>query len=112
MDIAFRRQDDTLVVRLAGEFDLHSAHDFRRRVDAELDESPRLKNLVLVLGDVQFIDSSGLGALLGRYKRIRARGGRVVAVGVNPRVRRVFEASGLLKLIDVADSESRALERV
>lgn len=112
MELDLRWKDDTLIAHLGGELDLHTAPVFRKTIDEELADSPHLKNLVLILENVSFVDSSGLGALLGRYKLLRSRGGRMVAVGVQPRVRRLFEMSGLFKLIDVVDNERKALEKV
>src|SRR5690606_4183646 len=105
-------QGDTLIARLSGELDLHAAPVFRKVIDEALEESPHLKNLVLNFQEVSFVDSSGLGALLGRYKLLQRRGGQMVAVSLQPRVRKLFEMSGLLKIIKVVDSEGKALERV
>jgi len=100
---------ETLIVRLDGELDLHSAAAFREAVTAAFQERPRLKNLVLLMHDVTFIDSSGVGAILGRLKEVSARGGRLAVVGLQLPVQRVFAMSGVLKLISVHDSEGQAL---
>lgn len=106
------RKGTTLVVTLKGELDLVLAEEFRLRVEAELDQTPTLKNLVLVMKEVTFVDSSGLGVILGRYKRIHRMGGRLVAVKLQPQVRRVFEMAGMFKVLEVSESETDALQRV
>jgi stage II sporulation protein AA (anti-sigma F factor antagonist) len=98
-----------LIVRVEGELDMHVADEFRRKVDDAL-ETSGASNLLLSLKGVTFIDSSGLGVILGRYKKITALGGKMCAAGVRPQVGRIFEFSGLLRIIRMCASESEALE--
>lgn len=109
MKVHTRRVGASLVVRLSGELDLFTAETFRQAVDAELAKDG-CTNLVLVLKNVTFIDSSGIGAILGRYRLIQARGGRVIAAGLRPPVRRLLEMSGVLRVVGTADTEQFALE--
>lgn len=96
------------VVRLQGEFDEEAADRFRTQVDAVLEQAG-IRDLIVVMREVTFIDSSGLGALLGRYKRLQARGGRVQIVAPPRHVRAVLELSGVPKLIPILRSERQAL---
>ncbi|HHV62180.1 MAG TPA: anti-sigma factor antagonist [Firmicutes bacterium] len=106
------RYGRSLVVRLGGELDLKTAGEFRDAVDRELERHEQIRNIVLIFDEVTFIDSSGLGAILGRYKRASQMGGKLVAAGLTPQIKKIFELSGLLKIIPVCDSETRALELV
>ncbi|AKG35483.1 MULTISPECIES: anti-sigma F factor antagonist [Paenibacillus] len=97
-----------LVVRLTGELDHHAA-DFVRM---DLDEAilrKQVEHLVLNLKDLQFMDSSGLGVILGRYKLIRGKGGKMVICDANPPVKRLLEMSGLLKIMPLYQDETAAL---
>lgn len=105
------RVGDTLVVRVGGDLDLHSAPRFRQAVDEHLRAFPHVSRVVVNMEDVHFIDSSGLGALYGRWKGLQGRGGRLVAVGVRPRVRKLLERGGLLNMMDVAETEGSALNK-
>jgi anti-anti-sigma factor len=87
---------------------MHVAGEFKERVDAAL-EADGVRHVLLSLKGVTFIDSSGLGAILGRYKKISAAGGRMLAANVRPQVGRVFELSGLLKIIQTFGTETEAL---
>lgn len=100
-----------LIVRITGEVDMHVVDEFRETVDHAL-ETSGVRYLLLDLKGVTFIDSSGLGVILGRYKKLAARGGKMLAIGVRPQVRRLFEFSGILKLIKICASETEALENV
>lgn len=107
MKIDFEAGRNQLTVRLVGELDEHTATQFREAVEARLDEDEG-RDLLLDLGAVSFIDSSGLGAILGRYKRISQTERRMAFVAASPQVRRILELSGLLKIIPLADDGGRA----
>lgn len=111
MNVQAERVGSHLVVRIQGELDLHTVNAFRQAVDKEMAVG-RTKNMVLVMNDVSFIDSSGVGAILGRYRSINAQGGQMVAVGLRPLTRRILELSGVLRVIQTATSERRALARL
>lgn len=109
MGIEKKYQRDTLIVKLTGELDLVVAEEFRRTVDSEL-ERRQIRNLVINLAGVSFIDSSGLGAILGRYKRIAQGGGRISIAAPRPPVRKILELSGFPRLMPFFESEKLALE--
>ncbi|WP_378955645.1 anti-sigma F factor antagonist [Pelosinus sp. sgz500959] len=98
-----------LIVRVDGELDMHVADEFRQRVDHALSTSG-VKNILFNFGTVHFIDSSGIGVILGRYKKICILGGKVLVTNVQPQVLKIFELSGLLKIITLHHSEAEALE--
>lgn len=96
-------QDGVLVVRLAGELDLHTSAELRQQVEREL-SAGRVRALVLDLAGVTFLDSSGLGFILGRYRRMTERSGRMALSGAVPHVRSVLELSGILKILPLYGS--------
>jgi stage II sporulation protein AA (anti-sigma F factor antagonist) len=98
-----------LLVRVEGELDMHVATEFRETVDHALELSG-VKHVLFNLEAVKFIDSSGLGVLLGRYKKISGLGGIMSATQIQPQVLQIFELSGLLKIIKLYHSEKEALE--
>lgn len=98
----------TLVVRLAGELDHHTAEVVRDRVESELDNGV-CKNMIFSLEQLLFMDSSGLGVILGRYKRISQLGGKMSLCAVNESLRKIFELSGIHKILPIYDTETRAL---
>lgn len=100
--------EDALVVRLQGEIDMGVSETLRVRIDKELDRQ-RAKHLVFSLRGVGFIDSSGLGLILGRYKKVTAQGGKVVLSGANASVDRILDLSGLYKVMRGFAAESEAV---
>lgn len=96
------------VVRVRGELDLQQADAFRRTLEEVLADG-RVEHLVLNFGGVTYIDSSGLGVILGRYRTLTRRGGRVSLVALRPQVRRIVELSGLLRIMPEFADEQAAL---
>lgn len=109
LDVEIKK--DTLVVRPNGEIDLGVADRLRRTLDETLDRG-QARNLVFNMARVSFVDSSGLGVLLGRYKRVSKNGGKVFIVSPQPQVRKVLDLSGLLRIMCEFRSENEALEKI
>lgn len=112
MDISVEIVEDTLIVRVRGELDLHTAPGFRDEIDGILSRKRSIANLFFSLKGLTFIDSSGLGALLGRYKKATQRGGRVVAAEASPAVKKLLELSGVHKIIPIFNTEGEALRKL
>lgn len=101
------RDGDRLIVRLAGELDHYCAQSVRRELDALIaDQGVRL--LVLDFTALQFMDSSGIGVILGRYRQLRDRGGQVGVVHMNRHISRIFHMSGMDRVIRQLDRPQEA----
>ncbi len=99
MELKLEAIGTTLVVKIDGEIDHHTAKIFREQIDRELNLK-NIVNLVLDFDGVTFMDSSGIGAVVGRYKEITARGGKVMLIRVKPQVDKVLEISGLKTILE------------
>ena len=108
MRIDVERVGDTLLARVDGDLDLSTAAAFRETIDRSLDGAGA-KHLVLNMSSLTFVDSSGLGAILGRYRRVSERGGRLVAADVPTNISRLLALSGLQKIITTYPTEAEAL---
>jgi stage II sporulation protein AA (anti-sigma F factor antagonist) len=109
MTFTLRRKNRTLIIYIKGELDLVTANDFREAVDRTMEEM-MAKNLLIDLSNVSFIDSSGLGVILGRFRKISAKNGQLILVGLNPNVKRILELSGILSFIPVCTDETEVWE--
>jgi stage II sporulation protein AA (anti-sigma F factor antagonist) len=111
MTVEVTEQGNAVVAKVSGELDLLTAPSFRAQVDEALSaDGPR--NLILELSELSFVDSSGLGAILGRYKLVTQLGGRMVLVCPQEQVHRIFSLSGLFKIMDPAPNLDQALTMV
>ncbi|HPT87646.1 MAG TPA: anti-sigma F factor antagonist [Bacillota bacterium] len=108
--IETERIGSNLVVTIDGELDLETSPEFRKVIEEKLDSYKTIRHLILDLKKVHFIDSSGLGVILGRFKRITQDGGRMSAVNVSDQVKRIFELSGLLKIMNIYPDRKDALD--
>ena len=92
---------ETAVVTLAGELDVHTATDLRRDLLALIDAGGR--DVMLDLGQLEFIDSTGLGVLVGVLKRLEFLDGSLVLKSVRRPARRAFEVTALDGLFTITD---------
>ena len=92
--------DDVILVRLHGELDHHSAVKVRGQIDTLIDDNTQIKRLVFDLSELEFMDSSGIGVVIGRYKRMAAHGGKVSVRRPGKHVDRIFQMSGLYQIIE------------
>ena len=104
MDTIFYLKGNTLVAGLSGEIDHHIAEKIRNDIDDEI----RLygtKNLILDFSKVTFMDSSGVGVVLGRYKKLKEIGGKVTVRNAGRLVKQILELSGVFSLMDYEETE-------
>lgn len=105
----FDIKQDVLIVRLSGELDHHEAEALRDKWKDMMQEND-VKHVILNLESMTFMDSSGLGVVLGRYKEVLQVGGEMVVCSISPPVKRLFEMSGLFKIVRLEENEEFALE--
>ncbi|SUY47455.1 anti-sigma F factor antagonist [Clostridium putrefaciens] len=108
MYLKFDKKDDKLIVLLTGELDHHSAEEVRAKIDDRLDRD-KIKKLVMNFSGVTFMDSSGIGVVIGRYKKLLGKNGEICVVEVKDRVKKVFELSGMFKIIKSYNTLEEAL---
>jgi stage II sporulation protein AA (anti-sigma F factor antagonist) len=108
LQIELETNRKTLIVRLKGELDHHTAEAVKVRMEQAITQD-QLTHIILSLKGLNFMDSSGLGVILGRYKQINAKGGKMVVCDVSPAVHRLFEMSGLFKILSIQENERQAI---
>ena len=98
MNINFIRKDKLLIVEVTEEIDHHVAEKIRRKVDDEITRYMPRKT-IFDFSRVTFMDSAGIGMLIGRYKMMKLIGGCLEIVNISATVRRILEMSGINKII-------------
>ena len=100
MKIHYETADARLFVELAGELDHHSMGSLR----TEVDEAIFIHNpheLILDFGQVTFMDSSGIGLIMGRYRILHPLGGRIILLRPAPHIRSILRLAGMEQLASI-----------
>ena len=98
--LKFDFNDGVLRVAIVGEINHHSAVFVRQEIDEKIQEL-RPQNLVLDLADAPFIDSSGLGLIMGRYQLMQELGGTLTVANPSAEHKKIFKLAGLNKLVKI-----------
>ena len=93
-------------VEINGEIDVYTSPKVRDAIGELIDQGHYL--LVINLEHVRYIDSTGLGVLIGGLKRVREHGGSVALVCTNPQIKKIFDITGLVKIFGIYESEETA----
>lgn len=99
MNVRLEERPTEVIAWLTGELDHHAAEFVRRELDTALDMR-RGCRLVLDMSGLSFMDSSGIGVILGRYKKVKAAGGRLAVRGVNEKMDRILRLAGLYQVVE------------
>ncbi|MCX8053022.1 MAG: STAS domain-containing protein [Armatimonadetes bacterium] len=91
------------IIGLQGEVDVYTAPQLKQQMISLLEQGA--KEIVVDLTDVDYLDSTALGVLIGGLKRLREIDGNLMLICPNARIRRVFEITGLDKIFDIHNSE-------
>lgn len=102
MEEDFKVIDNYLMIRMPVEIDHHQSVDISKRADRYI-VSKKVGNVVFDFERTTFMDSSGVGVILGRYRKIACFGGKVYAVHVDKRIRRLLLLSGMENIVEIMD---------
>lgn len=100
MEVLVNFEGASLVFKLVGELDEHTAEFVRRRLDAVLSDSGAYSAVIFDLARLSFMDSTGIGVIIGRYKLIRKQNKPVYVRNPSSTVDKIFKMSGLYEIIN------------
>ena len=98
--ITYEALGDTLLIHMPKELDHHNCRDLKRDTDLMLDEN-YINRIIFDFGKTEFMDSSGIGIIMGRYRKISCFGGHVYAIHADRQIQRIFRMSGLHKIVEI-----------
>ena len=106
MKFTYNKIEKTLTLSITEEIDHHIAEKIRNRADYEIQKyMPR--EFIIDFSKVSFMDSAGIGMIIGRYKTMAMFGGKTYMINVNSSVKKVFEMSGILKIIPIIEGGTK-----
>lgn len=88
------------MIKLTGELDHHFATEAKSKIDEKL-KNGQIKNLTFDMGKLDFIDSSGIGFIIGRYKLIKKNDGKLEIINASHKIRKILDMSGVGKIINI-----------
>ena len=97
-----------LIIRLRAELDHHNAVQIREEADRIIDRK-NIKHIIFDFTEASFMDSAGIGVIMGRYRKVIFIGGKIAVSNVSSAVDRIFRLSGLYKIIEKYDTVEAAL---
>ena len=102
-------EGDLAVLSLAGYLDAHTAPEFERAIQAEIDAG-RVR-LIVDAAQLKYISSAGLGVFMSFIEEVREKGGDIKICGLVPKVRQIFDILGFQAIYDMVDSRAAAVQR-
>jgi stage II sporulation protein AA (anti-sigma F factor antagonist) len=111
MDLVVKEKKKCIVLKIVGEIDQHNTEELRERIDKAYERS-RCKHMIFDFSLVSFMDSSGIGLLIGRYKNVRSRGGEVAIANMNKDLSRIYNISGLKKIMTCYETVDEAEKEI
>lgn len=97
MGITFEMIDDILIAVLSGELDHHSSAEIRETIDRTF-ETFQAKHLILSFSDVTFMDSAGVGVVMGRFNKVREKKGKLAVTGCSEYIKRILDMAGIFTI--------------
>lgn len=101
----YQVQENCLTIHLPQEVDHHNAEEIKKQAD-RLIERNHIRYVIFDFKETNFCDSSGIGVIMGRYRKICLLGGEVCAVHTNERMKKVLQMSGVTKIIRIFEEEN------
>ena len=102
----YQVQENCLTIFLPKEVDHHNAEEIRKNADLMIERN-HIKYVIFDFGKTEFMDSSGIGAIMGRYRIIQLVGGEVWAVHTNERIKKILTLSGMTKIMQIYEEEQK-----
>ena len=102
----YQVQENFLTIFLPKEVDHHNAEEIRKNADLMIEKN-HIKYVIFDFGKTEFMDSSGIGAIMGRYRMIRLIGGEVWAVHTNARIKKILTMSGMTKIMQIYEEDQK-----
>ena len=105
MEINYSKKDKLLKVEITEEIDHYIVEKIRRKVDDEITRYMPRKT-IFDFSRVSFMDSAGIGMIIGRYKMMKLIGGETEIINISPNVKRILEMSGINKIISMKEKKA------
>lgn len=100
----YQIQENCLTVFLPKELDHHNSEEIKKEADSLIDKN-HIRYVIFDFQKTNFMDSSGIGVIMGRYKKVMMIGGNVCLIHTNERLKKILTMSGITKILQVYEEE-------
>ena len=104
MIVEFKKEDKLLIFKLTEDVDQHTSEKIRRKMDNEI-KGYIPRKVVFDFSNISFMDSAGIGMVLGRYKLAKMLNGNLEIINVNKSMKKIFDMSGVSRIIDIKEED-------
>ncbi len=104
MIVEFNKEDKKLIFKLTEDIDQHTVEKVRRKMDNEI-KGYIPRKVVFDFSNISFMDSAGIGMVLGRYKLAKMLNGNLEIINVNKSMKKIFDMSGVSRIIDIKEED-------
>lgn len=108
LSVKFYIKDSIMFVRLIGEMDQENIGNLRDKL-IDIIKTKNVKNIVFNMKDLTFMDSTGIGIIIGRYNQLKSKGGKVFLCSINRLVERIILLSGLPRICIIKENEEQCI---
>jgi stage II sporulation protein AA (anti-sigma F factor antagonist) len=108
LSVKFYIRKNSIFIRLIGDMDQESVGNLRDKL-VQLIKEKNVKNIVFNMKDLEFMDSTGIGIIIGRYNQLKLKGGKVILCSINKTVERIILLSGLPRICIIKENEDSAI---
>ena len=98
---------NSMYIRMNGEMDQESVGNLKEKL-VQIIKEKNVKNIVLNLKELTFLDSTGIGIIIGRYNQLKLKGGKVILCSINKNIERIILLSGLPRICIIKENEEAA----
>lgn len=109
--IDFLKDSKAVIVKINEEIDHHICEKIKTKIDLAI-EFRKAKWVIFDFGGVNFMDSSGIGLIMGRYKVISKNGGQAFLVNLKPAVKRILKMSGIFRILKEEENIDSVLQKI
>ena len=107
LNVKFFTRKNTMYLRISGEMDQGSVGNLKEKL-VQIIKEKNIKNIVFNMKELTFLDSTGIGIIIGRYNQLKTKGGKVILCSINRNIERIILLSGLPRICVIKENEEDA----
>jgi len=109
VNLIIDKKENYVIINIEGEVDTYTSPKVKSDILKEIED---YKNVIISMEKVKFIDSTGLGVLIGVLKKVKEKEGKLIIISPNSYINQIFEITGLFKVFKIVNSINEAIDEL